>query len=130
MNISKARQREKQYNKLLFNVIADFLVVMETQGVTRAALAETMGKDKSSVTRLLSGRRNVTLRTLSDVAFALEKKARVVLTDRPLEGEVNARRFNSPLNLSRQLNSTGSVVTNAPSSPSCGDGVVSYAKTG
>lgn len=45
---------------------------MERRNVTKAGLAEMLGKSKAFVTQILSGDRNMTLRTLADIAFALE----------------------------------------------------------
>ncbi len=53
-------------------------VVMQEEGVTKAQLARRMGRTKGFITQLLSGGRNLTLRTLAGVADALE--ARVTIT--------------------------------------------------
>jgi transcriptional regulator with XRE-family HTH domain len=50
---------------------------METAGVTRAELAERIGTTRSHVTQLLAGNRNMTLRTLADVGFALGFEVRL-----------------------------------------------------
>lgn len=41
------------------------------EGVTKAQLAQRLGKGKSFVTQILGGDRNMTLRTVADVADAL-----------------------------------------------------------
>ena len=46
--------------------------LMNRKGVTKAKLAERLGSSKSYVTQLLDGRTNMTLRTISDVMWALE----------------------------------------------------------
>ena len=53
-------------------------VVMQEEGVSKAQLARRMGRTKGFITQLLSGGRNLTLRTLASVADALE--ARVTIT--------------------------------------------------
>jgi transcriptional regulator with XRE-family HTH domain len=47
--------------------------LMKAHGISRATLAQRLGKSKSHVTQLLDGKRNMTLRTLSDIHFALGK---------------------------------------------------------
>ena len=44
---------------------------MNEQGVSRADLAERIGRGRSQVTQMLSGGRNLTLRSLSDMLHAL-----------------------------------------------------------
>jgi len=44
---------------------------MQRQGLSRSELAERMGKSKGQVTQMLSGGRNLTLRSLSDMLLAL-----------------------------------------------------------
>lgn len=48
--------------------------LMKEQGVSRATLADRMGKSKSYVTQLLKGSQNMTLRTISDVFTHLGKR--------------------------------------------------------
>ncbi|MCL4840545.1 MAG: helix-turn-helix transcriptional regulator [Bryobacteraceae bacterium] len=45
--------------------------LMEEQGLTKADLARRLGKSRSWVTQLLGGGRNVTVRTLAEVLYAL-----------------------------------------------------------
>jgi transcriptional regulator with XRE-family HTH domain len=52
---------------------------MEKQDVSRAALAKLLGKTPGYVTQILSGERNLTLRTLADVADALDSGVRIKL---------------------------------------------------
>lgn len=60
--------------------------LMEKRWVqNKAQLAERLGKSKAYVTQVLSGSRNMTLRTLADFAFALG--FRVELKARPLDME-------------------------------------------
>lgn len=44
---------------------------LERAGVSRAELARRLGKTRGHVTQLLSGERNLTLRTLADIGTAL-----------------------------------------------------------
>lgn len=47
--------------------------IMEESGVTRAVLAERLGKTRGYVSQLLDGQSNMTIRTLSDAMFALRR---------------------------------------------------------
>ena len=49
--------------------------LMEERKISRTELAKKIGKSKSHITQLLSGSRNMTLKTLSEVLFALDAKA-------------------------------------------------------
>jgi transcriptional regulator with XRE-family HTH domain len=63
----------------VYNVTEDLLVAIETQNITKQDLANRLGKSRSFVTQLLSGSRNMTLGTLSDICFALDIKPTVKL---------------------------------------------------
>ena len=56
---------------------------MEHEDISHTELAKRLGKSKSHVSRLLSGDRNMTLRTLAEVCFSLSY--RVSLSLQPLE---------------------------------------------
>lgn len=58
--------------QLIFDITEDLLIVMEDKNISKADLARKIGKSRSYVTQILSGARNMTLRTLSDIAFALD----------------------------------------------------------
>lgn len=47
------------------------LYVMEQRGMSRTQLARRMGKSKSQVTRMLSARTNMTLKSISELEVAL-----------------------------------------------------------
>lgn len=61
------------------DLISDLL---DRTGVTRAELAERLDRSKSYVTQLLNGRANMTLRTISDVMWALDSN--LVISAAPL----------------------------------------------
>lgn len=54
---------------------------MQEQNVTKAELAKRLGKSKAYVTQLLDGRANMTVRTISDVLFALGRSFRMDCVD-------------------------------------------------
>lgn len=45
---------------------------MERKGISKAGLAESLGCSKAHVSKLLGGSRNMTLRTLAAISFALD----------------------------------------------------------
>jgi transcriptional regulator with XRE-family HTH domain len=48
--------------------------LLEERGVSRSRLAELIGKSRGHVSQLLDGRRNMTLRTLARLAYALDHR--------------------------------------------------------
>ncbi len=65
------RARDLARGSYLFRVTEDILVAMEDLGVTKSELAKRLGKSKPRITQLLSGSSNMTIGTLSDIAFEL-----------------------------------------------------------
>ncbi|MDR2213074.1 MAG: helix-turn-helix transcriptional regulator [Pseudomonadales bacterium] len=72
-------RQERQFARmdLTYNTTEDLLVAMEDQNITKTELAKRLGKSKTFVTQVLSGSRNMTLGTLSDIAFVLELKIKI-----------------------------------------------------
>ncbi len=52
------------------------------RGLTRAEIARSLGKNKSVITRKLAGTSNMTLETLADLAYALDRPVKVQLPSR------------------------------------------------
>jgi transcriptional regulator with XRE-family HTH domain len=52
---------------------------LERQGLTKAALAGRLGRTRGDITQIFSGGRNLTLRTLAEVADALGCKVQLAL---------------------------------------------------
>lgn len=80
------RKSESDYERLLAQerLILDateaIVGLLEDQGVTRQELAARLGKSKGFISQLLSGERNMTLRTLADLGHALGRSFSVVPT--------------------------------------------------
>lgn len=55
----------------LLEIASVFDLIMEENGINKTTMAEKLGVTKSLVTQVLSGNRNLTVRTMSDFAFAL-----------------------------------------------------------
>ena len=87
-NYSFSHAEEKTYarEELIYNATEDLLVILEDMDISKKELSRRLGKSKSFVTQLLSGSRNMTLGTLSDVCFALGFKPEIKL---PVQEEVH-----------------------------------------
>ncbi|MEG5746603.1 helix-turn-helix transcriptional regulator [Enterobacter asburiae] len=70
-------EREMASERLVYNTTEDILLAMQDAGVTKGELARKLGKSPSHVSQLLDGTRNMTLKTLSDISYALCAEARV-----------------------------------------------------
>lgn len=79
----RAEARAYAREDLIYNVTEELLVQMEELGVTKLELARRLGKSRSYVTQLLSGARNMTLGTLSDICFELGITPRVSFAEAP-----------------------------------------------
>jgi transcriptional regulator with XRE-family HTH domain len=60
------------------------------RGLTKADIARLLGKDKSFVSKKLAGTSNMTLETLADLAFAMNRPAHVSLPSRSAAKGVNS----------------------------------------
>lgn len=78
---SDAHKKIYAAEELTMNVTEDILIQMEDMEVTKADLADRLGKTRAYVSQLLSGSRNMTLRTLSDICYVLNVKLSVSLED-------------------------------------------------
>ena len=70
--------------ELILDVTEAISEVMQKEGITKAQLAKRMGRTKGFITQLLSGDRNLTLRTLAGVVDALECRALITVSKDPL----------------------------------------------
>ena len=74
------RHKEPEYERLLAQerLILDateaIVGLLEEEKVSRQELARRLGKSKGFVSQLLSGERNMTLRTLADLGYALGQR--------------------------------------------------------
>ena len=59
---------------------------MEHAGITKSELGTRMGATKRYVSQVLNGARNMTLRTLSDIFFALGRKPLLRVEAQPQQG--------------------------------------------
>ncbi|OUR83985.1 hypothetical protein A9Q82_01530 [Cycloclasticus sp. 46_120_T64] len=76
-NSSNAEERAYAREDLIFNTTEDLLLMIEDLNLTKVELAKRLGKSKSYVTQVLSGSRNMTLGSFSDICFALGFKPEI-----------------------------------------------------
>ena len=74
---SNERQRLFAQEGLILEASEEVWAALENAGKNKADLARLLGTSKANVTQLLDGGRNLTLRTLADIAFVLGYTARV-----------------------------------------------------
>lgn len=67
--------------ELVFDVTEDILILMEDKEISKKELADRLGKTKAYISQLLSGSKNITLKTLSDVCHAIGVKPIVEFKD-------------------------------------------------
>ncbi|MEA3273898.1 MAG: helix-turn-helix transcriptional regulator [Pseudomonadota bacterium] len=72
---------------LITEVTEEIWQAMEEAGITKSKLAKRMGATKGYVSQVLSGSRNMTLRTLSDICFALRKRPMIAVEAKSHDGE-------------------------------------------
>ena len=78
--------RRRAYVRMLGEIrhalLTAFAEEESTRGLSRASMARELGRDKAFITRKLSGTSNMTLETLADLAFALNRPVKVSLPAR------------------------------------------------
>ena len=62
---------------LVLEVTEAICELMQKQNIKRVKLAQKLGVDKSYITNLLDGSSNMTLKTISDVLFCLNSRAKI-----------------------------------------------------
>jgi transcriptional regulator with XRE-family HTH domain len=87
--LSDGHRRLLRQEELILEVTEAIARALKELQVTQSELAERLGKTKGFISQILSGDRNLTLRTLSDVADALECSIQVEIVPEQEEvGEV------------------------------------------
>jgi transcriptional regulator with XRE-family HTH domain len=76
-NSSSKRRRLLRQEELILDVTELLSGALEERHLTKSDLAEKLGKTKGFVTQVLSGNRNLTLRTIADIADALAFRIRM-----------------------------------------------------
>jgi transcriptional regulator with XRE-family HTH domain len=81
LHADKELAREFAKERLVLCVTERIREIMETEGITKADLARRWRVSKAHVSQLLSGSRNMTLKTLAEIMFLLDRAVRVSDTD-------------------------------------------------
>jgi len=68
---SEERQKLLAEEAFILDVTENVWEEMQRMGINKVQLAERLGKSKPYVSQLLNGSRNMTLRSLADICFAL-----------------------------------------------------------
>lgn len=63
--------------ELILDVTEQVRELLEKHDISKSELAERLGSSKAHVSQLLNGSRNMTLRTLADIAYALGERVRI-----------------------------------------------------
>ena len=72
-------RRALEQERLIMQATEAIAMLMDEQQISRSELARRIGKSPAFITKLLRGNNNFTLRTLSDVFFALDCSAHLSL---------------------------------------------------
>jgi len=81
VNASPERERLFAQEQLIVDAAEEIWAAMEKAQKSKADLATALGKSKAFVSQLLTGSRNMTLRTLADIACTLGKRPCIRLLD-------------------------------------------------
>lgn len=82
INANPERKRIYAQECLIVIVAERISLLMQRQNMSKADLAAKLGCSKAHVTGLLSGSRNMTLRTIADIAGVLGCRVEFILTTR------------------------------------------------
>ena len=77
---SVTNRRLLREEELILDVTEALSEMLEEEGMTQTMLAQRLGKTKGFVSQILAGGRNLTLRTIADIADALGYRIRIVFS--------------------------------------------------
>jgi transcriptional regulator with XRE-family HTH domain len=80
---------------LILDVTEALSAAIEESGLTRSELARRLGKTKGFVSQLLAGGRNLTLRTVADIADAIGVSLAIAVKRPPSAATKQAQRVRS-----------------------------------
>lgn len=84
---SNAEEKAFAREELIYNVTEDLLVAMEDAEISKAELARRLSKGRAFVSQILSGQRNMTMGTFSDICYAIGVKPQVSLQEPQSDSE-------------------------------------------
>ena len=82
INASEKNKKLYSEEQLILEVTEAIWGALENRNWTKAQLAKALGTSKAYITQLLDGSRNMTLRTLADIAFTIGMKIKVRLCEK------------------------------------------------
>lgn len=84
--------RERAGSRLIASVRKQLILAADDQHATQQSIADKLGVHRSVINRLLRGTANLTLRTLGELAWALNLEIIIMLRRKaaPVGGNVNA----------------------------------------
>lgn len=85
----KEFERIMAQEDMIMEVTEAFCKILVEKKIKRSALAEMMGKTKGYISQILNGGRNITLRTLSDIAYSLGYQVNIIFEKRIKKKEQN-----------------------------------------
>ena len=80
---SAANRRLLRQEELILEVTEALAEALQREGIKRTQLAARIGRSKAFVSQILAGKRNLTLRTIADVADALRCRIKVRMHREP-----------------------------------------------
>lgn len=88
---SNTEEKAFARGELAYNVTEDILLALEELGFSKKEFSQRLGKTAAFVTQILGGSRNMTLNTLSDIAYALGAELKISF-------ELNKKQHHKPIN--------------------------------
>lgn len=94
LKISKRKSQAGRFiSKTHKELLKAFLFVSQKSGLTQQKLAEKLEMDRSTVNRILLGEGNLTLRTISDIAWALECDINITINPKQMNTNSTSNYF-------------------------------------
>lgn len=84
-NVTPEDRRIYNQERLKEEAALGIYALMERENVSRAELAERIGRSRGFITKVLGGSHNFTLETLADIYFGLGRHPHLALGVRPFE---------------------------------------------
>ena len=88
---------------LIMDVSEDFCKLLKEKKMKRSDLANVMGKTKGLISQFLNGSRNMTLRSIADIAYHLGYKVKITFQAKKVKKRYNIINVDWRHNSSKQL---------------------------
>lgn len=86
----KEFERLMMQEDLIMDITEDFCELLEIEKINRSTLAKIMGKTKGYISQLLNGGRNLTLRSLADLAYYLGYSISIQFNKKAIMDDTNS----------------------------------------